>query len=78
MALVGRNGAGKSTFLKIIAEQTCLDTAIDTSDSGMKYTGNVVAPKDVRVAFVEQEPPMLQGSFDGLMITPATQFWVKS
>jgi hypothetical protein len=50
------------TFLKIIAENTCLDTAVDTSNSGMKYTGVVTAPRDVRVAFVEQEPPMLPGT----------------
>jgi hypothetical protein len=28
----------------------------------MKYTGVVTAPRDVRVAFVEQEPPMLPGT----------------
>jgi hypothetical protein len=49
--------------LKIIAENTCLDTAVDTSNTGMKYTGVVTAPRDVRVAFVEQEPPMLPGTF---------------
>lgn len=58
IALVGRNGAGKSTLLRILAEQTCADVA-DTITEGMKYTGMVTpTPRDLRVAFVEQEPAM--------------------
>jgi ATP-binding cassette subfamily F protein uup len=56
-ALVGRNGTGKSTLLKILAE--CLTTdGFDTTNQGMKYTGQVTSPRDIRVAYVEQEPPM--------------------
>lgn len=55
-ALVGRNGAGKSTLLKIIASATC----DDRTDSGIRYRGRVTSPRDIRVAFVEQEPPMLE------------------
>jgi ABC transport system ATP-binding/permease protein len=59
VALVGRNGTGKSTLLRILAENTCLDnTSVDTADQGMKYTGRVTAPRTVRVAYVEQEPYM--------------------
>ena len=58
-ALVGRNGTGKSTFLKILAESTCLDSSVDTTNQGMKYTGEVTSPRDVRVAYVEQEPEIL-------------------
>lgn len=55
---VGRNGTGKSTLLKILAENTCLDHTTSTADEGMKYSGKVTSPRDVRVAYVEQEPPM--------------------
>lgn len=58
-ALVGRNGTGKSTFLKILAECTCIDSSVDTTNQGMKYTGDITSPRDVRVAYVEQEPEML-------------------
>ena len=57
-ALVGRNGTGKSTLLKILAESTCIDGPIDTADQGMKFTGEITSPRDVRVAYVEQEPKM--------------------
>ena len=61
-ALVGKNGSGKSTMLKILAECTCIDKKLmmDMADNfGMlKYTGQVTSPRDVRVAYVEQEPPM--------------------
>jgi ATPase subunit of ABC transporter with duplicated ATPase domains len=59
VALLGRNGAGKSTFLRILAEATCLDARLSTADLGMKFTGQITCPRNVRVAFVEQEPPML-------------------
>jgi ABC-type uncharacterized transport system YnjBCD ATPase subunit len=59
VALLGRNGAGKSTFLRILAEATCLDARLSTADLGMKFTGKITCPRNVRVAFVEQEPPML-------------------
>ncbi|EED96308.1 ABC transporter, partial [Thalassiosira pseudonana CCMP1335] len=48
VGLVGRNGCGKSTFLRILAE-ACGGEAT----SG----GKVECPRDVKVAFVEQEPP---------------------
>jgi ATP-binding cassette subfamily F protein uup len=57
-ALVGRNGTGKSTLLKILSESTCTDGSVDTTDQGMKYTGEITSPRDVRVAYVEQEPQM--------------------
>jgi ABC transport system ATP-binding/permease protein len=58
-ALVGRNGSGKSTLLKILAECTCVDgNSVDTANQGMKYTGVVTSPRDIRVAYVEQEPAM--------------------
>ena len=56
VALVGRNGTGKSTLLRILAEQTCLDVTPSTADDGIKYTGQVTSPRSVRVAYVEQEP----------------------
>ncbi len=44
--------------MRILAENTCLDHPVDTADMGMKYTGRITSPRDVRVAYVEQEPPM--------------------
>jgi ATP-binding cassette subfamily F protein uup len=55
VALIGRNGTGKSSLLTILAE-SCRGTSID--DTNYKYTGNVYCPKTVRVAHVAQEPPM--------------------
>ena len=55
VALIGRNGCGKSSFLKILAE-TCRPG--ETQDTNYVYTGTVHRAKDVRVAHVEQEPPM--------------------
>jgi len=59
VGLVGRNGCGKSTFLRILAEAS---GSIDTSSprslrDNVPYTGGVEVPKDLTVAFVEQEPP---------------------
>lgn len=54
--LVGRNGCGKSTFLRILAEACCGRKG--TWDEGVVYTGQVTSPRDIRVGFVEQEPPM--------------------
>jgi ABC-type transport system involved in cytochrome bd biosynthesis fused ATPase/permease subunit len=59
VALLGRNGAGKSTLLRILAEATCLDARFNTADMGMKFSGKITSPRNVRVAFVEQDPPML-------------------
>ena len=66
VGLVGRNGCGKSTFLRILAEACGYDNnnnsgAIsnggDRARDNVPYTGTVECPRDVRVAFVEQEPP---------------------
>jgi ATPase subunit of ABC transporter with duplicated ATPase domains len=59
VGLVGRNGCGKSTLMKILAELTCTDRDPSSfnQDEGVRYTGKVECPKDIRVAFVEQEPP---------------------
>ncbi|KAL7543205.1 hypothetical protein ACHAXR_012498 [Thalassiosira sp. AJA248-18] len=59
VGLVGRNGCGKSTFLRILAEASC---GYENTDSNrlrdnISYTGEVECPRDVSVAFVEQEPP---------------------
>ena len=62
IGLVGRNGCGKSTFLKILAE-SCTDAegkggrALNRDD-GVVYTGNVEKGKECKVVYVEQEPPM--------------------
>mmetsp|Transcript_11656 Transcript_11656/g.15350 ORF Transcript_11656/g.15350 Transcript_11656/m.15350 type:complete len:716 (-) Transcript_11656:9-2156(-) len=53
--LVGRNGCGKSTLLRILAE--ACGYGVSTKDEGMVYTGQVTCPRDIRVGFVEQEPP---------------------
>jgi ATP-binding cassette subfamily F protein uup len=44
--------------LRILAENCALDSQVDTSNQGMKYTGTITSPRDVRIAYVEQEPPM--------------------
>ncbi|KAG7343104.1 ABC transporter ATPase [Nitzschia inconspicua] len=66
VALIGRNGTGKSTFLKILHESYLKGTSSSSSDqltayreeTNYKYTGKVEIPKTVRVAMVDQEPPM--------------------
>ena len=59
VGLVGRNGCGKSTLLKILAETCCTDRdpSSFSDEEGVMYTGTIECPRDVRVAFVEQEPP---------------------
>ena len=65
VGLVGRNGCGKSTFLRILAEACGNDGASGASSrSGFNlnndhilFTGTVECPKGVSLAFVEQEPP---------------------
>ena len=54
VGLVGRNGCGKSTFLRILSE-SCSE--IERSGENVPYRGEVECPKDVKVSFVEQEPP---------------------
>jgi ABC transport system ATP-binding/permease protein len=68
VALIGRNGTGKSTFLKILHESYLkgLSTTQQQSqrmmayreETNYRYTGNVEIPKTVRVSMVDQEPPM--------------------
>ncbi|OEU13199.1 P-loop containing nucleoside triphosphate hydrolase protein [Fragilariopsis cylindrus CCMP1102] len=48
IGLVGRNGCGKSTLMNILAETYDREPTV--------YTGTVEVPRDVSVAFVEQEP----------------------
>ena len=61
IGLLGRNGCGKSTFLRILAMMTCSDSP-DTAPSyqleDIKFTGKIEKAKQCRVAYVEQEPPM--------------------
>jgi ABC transport system ATP-binding/permease protein len=65
---VGRNGCGKSTLLQILAQHCCSSSGFSTDnnsknnnndswDNGVMYTGRIECPRDIRVAFVEQEPP---------------------
>ena len=56
IGLVGRNGCGKSTLMKILAETCCGDEVEQDERGPMTYTGTVELPRDVSVAFVEQEP----------------------
>jgi ATP-binding cassette subfamily F protein uup len=56
VALIGRNGTGKSSLLNILAE-TCREQG-SFQDTNYKYTGKVTKSRDVRVAHVQQEPPM--------------------
>jgi ATP-binding cassette subfamily F protein uup len=60
VGLVGRNGCGKSTLMQILAETCCTDRdpSSFSDDEGVIYTGKIECPRDIRVAFVEQEPPM--------------------
>ena len=60
-ALIGRNGTGKSTFLKILHESYLASHGLESthsSSSDYKYTGNVQVPKTIRISMVEQEPPL--------------------
>jgi ATP-binding cassette subfamily F protein uup len=59
--LVGRNGCGKSTFLRILAEACGYGDNNDKARDNVPYTGEIECPKDVTVAFVEQEPPSPSG-----------------
>eukprot|EP00804_Cyclotella_cryptica_P004918 CCRYP_004972-RB/>CCRYP_004972-RB protein AED:0.09 eAED:0.09 QI:150/1/1/1/0.87/0.77/9/651/747 len=59
VGLVGRNGCGKSTFLRILAE-ACGYIGGDgggRARENIPYKGQVECPRDVKVSFVEQEPP---------------------
>lgn len=60
-ALIGRNGTGKSTFLKILHESFLTSNNMESSYSAStnyKYTGTVQIPKTIRISMVEQEPPL--------------------
>lgn len=54
--LVGKNGCGKSTFLKILAD-SCCPIRPELTD-GLVFQGTIDSSRDVRVAYVEQDPPM--------------------
>lgn len=54
VAVVGRNGCGKSTFLRILAATVGYDGSVD--DLSFSFTGQVTAPRNLRIAYVEQEP----------------------
>ena len=54
VALVGRNGAGKSTFLRILAQSVSLDQR--SAAGSYKFTGQITAPRKLQIAYVEQEP----------------------
>jgi len=56
IGLVGRNGCGKSTLLRILAEVCCTDAPLVNTDN-VVFSGQVMLPRGIRVAFVEQEPP---------------------
>jgi ABC-type cobalamin/Fe3+-siderophores transport system ATPase subunit len=67
VALIGRNGSGKSSFLKIIHESflkqqssapTATAAAAYRDETNYRYTGKVSIPKTVKVSLVDQEPPM--------------------
>ena len=55
VGLIGKNGCGKSTFLKILAQASGSHVA---DDEGMKFSGLIEQSRDCRVCFLEQEPPM--------------------
>lgn len=57
IGLVGRNGCGKSTLMKILAETCCPDYVAPEGENPVVYTGSIDVPRGVRYAFVEQEPP---------------------
>jgi len=60
-ALIGRNGTGKSTFLKILHESYLTTNGLESSYSSStnyKYTGKVQVPKTIRISMVDQEPPL--------------------
>jgi len=59
IGLLGRNGSGKSTFLKLLARATATTTKSITSakDENLSFTGAIEKAKTCRVAYVEQEPP---------------------
>lgn len=60
-ALIGRNGTGKSTFLKILHESYLTTNDLESSYSSStnyKYTGKVQVPRTVRISMVDQEPPL--------------------
>jgi ABC transport system ATP-binding/permease protein len=57
LALVGKNGCGKSTLLRTVAD--ALGAAPrDAVHEMPRYTGTISTPRHVRVAYVEQEPPL--------------------
>jgi len=57
IGLLGRNGSGKSTFLKILAMQTAQQQQVRRDNNDIAFTGKVEKAKTCRVAYVEQETP---------------------
>jgi len=57
IGLLGRNGCGKSTFLKILAMQTAQQQVRREDNNDIAFTGKVEKAKTCRVAYVEQETP---------------------
>ena len=56
IGLVGKNGCGKSTFLKIIAESCGV---LLSGEDDLRYSGTIEKQSSsCRVAYVEQDPPM--------------------
>ena len=54
----GRNGCGKSTFLRILSESCgSIGSEKGRLRDNVPYKGEVECPRDVKVSFVEQEPP---------------------
>lgn len=54
---MGRNGCGKSTFLRILSEACGDSSSSVNARETIIYKGEVECPRDVKVSFVEQEPP---------------------
>ena len=58
IGLLGRNGCGKSTFLKILAMETAQHPQVRSrgdASNDIAFTGKVEKAKTCRVAYVEQE-----------------------
>lgn len=65
VCIVGRNGAGKSSLLKVLAGETLLDD------------GEFNIATDVKVSRLQQDPPKAEQALSILILPPVWPMWAN-